>query len=392
MIIKKLSKQKEKIEIFDSDIKKFYEKNKSYCTMPFKEIFSDNAGRYKLCCHAQKMDWKYTANNTTPFKFFFSPEMEEIRNKMLSGEKLDACKVCYKLEENKGESYRTDKYRKKYGIDFEPTGIGLKLRILGSYCNLGCYMCHPYNSSTRRKEMKDVYGKDGHKETNQSKFLPIKFKEWHDSINDILENIEIISYMNITGGEPLLLPKHWELLDKIPDDHAKHITLSYDTNLSELRYKDKSIFDYVDKFQDLKLGVSADHYQDKEAWIRYPIDIKKFEANLVEAKGLIKQINVSVSPLNVFDLNEINDYYRSNFDISTTFMNIVRGPEFLSIKNLNQKDKDMLMEKYKKLPDYEYIKSELLLPKTHELDKMKNYCDRLSKNRNFNWRELWNEF
>ena len=70
MIIKKLSKQKEKIEIFDSDIKKFYEKNKSYCTMPFKEIFSDNAGRYKLCCHAQKMDWKYTANNTTPFKFF----------------------------------------------------------------------------------------------------------------------------------------------------------------------------------------------------------------------------------------------------------------------------------------------------------------------------------
>ena len=60
--------------------------------------------------------------------------------------------------------------------------------------------------------------------------------------------------MNITCGEPLLLPKHWELLDKIPDDHAKHITLSNDTNLSELRYKDKSIFDYVDKFKDLKLG------------------------------------------------------------------------------------------------------------------------------------------
>ena len=75
--------------------------------------------------------------------------------------------------------------------------------------------------------------------------------------------------MNITGGEPLQLPAHWKLLDRIPDDHAKHITLSYDTNLTELRYKDKSIFDYVDKFQDIKLGVSADHIKEKEAWIRY---------------------------------------------------------------------------------------------------------------------------
>ena len=42
--------------------------------MPFKEIYGDNGGRYKLCCHAKKMDWKYTTSNTTPFKYFFSPK------------------------------------------------------------------------------------------------------------------------------------------------------------------------------------------------------------------------------------------------------------------------------------------------------------------------------
>ena len=387
----------------DSEIKKFYKNNKSYCSMPFKEIYGDNAGRYKLCCHAKPMTWKYTTTNTVPFKFFFSPEMEQIRNKMLQGEKLDACKVCYKLEEGGGESYRTDKYRKKYGVDIEPRGIGLKLRINGTYCNLGCYMCHPYNSSTRRNELKKVFGNPMAKYTHAGdqayESKPLSYREWNDTVDDIINNIDKVAYMNITGGEPLQLPGHWKLLDRIPDEHAKHITLSYDTNLTELRWKKWSIFDYVDKFKDLKLGVSCDHYGIKEEWIRYPIDIKKFEANLVEAKPLIKQLNCTVSLLNVFDLNEIWDYYWNKFRIKTTFANIVRGPEFLSIRNLPPKDKDMLLEKYKDYKDFSYIVNELKLPKKAELIRMKNYNDKLSANRTwpganrkFDWRELWNEF
>ena len=50
----------------------------------------------------------------------------------------------------------------------------------------------------------------------------------------------------------------------------------------------------------------------------------KNESNLREAKSLIKQINCSVSLLNVFDLDEIYDYNWKNFGIETTFMNIVR--------------------------------------------------------------------
>ena len=375
----------------DSEVKKFYKNNKSYCAMPFKEIYGDNAGRYKLCCHAKPSDWKYTTKNTTPFKFFFSPEMEAVRNKMMSGEKIPECVVCYKLEGTGGETYRTGKYRKKYGVDLYPTGIGLKLRINGSFCNLGCYMCHPYNSSTRRNELKAVFG-DPYKNFTESEAAPIKYKEWHDSVDDIIKNIDLVSYMNITGGEPLQLPAHWKLLDRIPDDAAKHITLSYDTNLTELRYKDKSIFDYVDKFKHISLGVSADHIQDKEAWIRYPKDVKYWESNLMEAKHLIKQINCSVSLLNVFDLHEIRDYNWNNFGIKTTFMNIVRGPQFLSIRNLDQKDKDMLIEKYKDIDDGKYVQNELLQLKKYDLKLMRDYCDKLSKHRNFDWRKLWPEF
>ena len=385
----------------ESEIQKIFKKNKSYCPMPFKEIYADNAGRYKFCCHANihPSTIKYTTSNTTPFKYFFSPEMDEVRNKMMTGEKIDACKVCYKLEERGGKSYRNDKYASKYGLDTEPNRIGLKLRIHGSYCNLSCYMCHPYNSSTRRNELKTIYGLNELKKMTAVDgnpnvgYQPVKHKQWNDIVKDILDNIHLIAYMNLTGGEPLQLPKHWEFLDKIPNEHAKHISLSYDTNLTELKYKNYSIFDYVDKFEKIVLGISCDHYEKKLEWMRYPINRIKFESNIKEASNLIKQLNCTVSLLNILELNKIYDYYMDNFGKPTTFMNIVTDPIMLSIRNLKLETKKMLLEKYKKLPDYSYIKSELLLkPVDIGHKKMKKYCDDLSKHRNFNWRELWNEF
>ena len=44
----------------------------------------------------------------------------------------------------------------------------------------------------------------------KSEVKPIKYKEWHDSVEDIINNIDVVSYMNITGGEPLQLPAHWK--------------------------------------------------------------------------------------------------------------------------------------------------------------------------------------
>ena len=378
----------------ESEIKKFYEKNKSYCSMPFKEIYGDNAGRYRFCCHASEYSpiMKYTTSNTTPFKYFFSPEMDEVRNKMMSGEKIDACNVCYKLEENGGESYRTGKYKRRYGIDSEHNKLGLKLRIHGSFCNLSCYMCHPYNSSTRRNELKTIYGPNELKRWSVG-YQPVKYKQWNDIVKDILDNIHLVANMNITGGEPLQLPKHWEFLDIIPKEHAKHITLTYDTNLTELKYKNYSIFNYVDKFENISLGVSCDHYGKKLEWMRYPINKKKFESNLKEASSLIKQLNCTTSLLNILELNEIYNYYMDNFGKPTTFMNIVRSPKILSIRNLKLETKKMLLEKYKDNSYFNYIKSELISPIWDpDNKKMKKYCDDLSKHRNFDWRKLWNEY
>ena len=358
---------------------------KTYCAAAFTQIYADNASRYRLCCHAgqNKSISHYNTNNSNPFEFFMSEEMEQIRDDMLSGKKIDGCKICYDAEEKGGQSWRQWKYNTIYNKKTEPHRVNLKLRILGSFCNLGCYMCYPYNSSTRRLELKQSKAVW---QAGDLKFISTGTKRFEETVKDILENIEIVEAINITGGEPLQLDRMWQLMDRIPEKHAKNITLNYDTNLTKLEYKKWNVWQLIDKFKDVHFGVSCDHFGDKLAWIRYPIDVYEFEQNLQKVKDNISNINVTVSMLNIHDLYEIQNYYK---EFNTTFYGIVQSPKMLSIRNLL--DKNYLIEKYKNFEPMviQELEKEVL---PGELEKGIEYCHTLNSRRNINFIDLFPEF
>ena len=380
--------------------------NGSYCPLIFNEIYADSSGEYRLCCHARSTETskKYKSQTHKPFEYFNSPEMENKRDEVLSGTKLPECVTCYKQEEVNpdGESYRQRKVRQyQYDMPTHVDKVNLKLRINGTYCNLSCYMCIPYNSSTRRNEMDLIYP-EGWDFFSSSKFESVKHKEYDMIVQDIIDNIEKVNKIHITGGEPLQLPKHWELIERIPAEHAKNIELVYDTNLTELKYKNHSVFEIEDKFKSVYWGVSCDHYQDKLSWIRYPIQVNQFEKNLKEMidNGFNMHLNCTISILNIHDLLDMYKYYKSNFGIEMHFNSIVSTPDFLSIKHLPRKIKDGLLEYYKiPIRDKRGI-DRFQLVKTHlkqdgdetQLDKAYDYVEKLSANRNFDWKKLWPDF
>lgn len=391
--------------------------NGTYCPLIFNEIYADSSGEYRLCCHADASECshKYTLQTHTPFEYFMSPEMEEKRRLVLSGQKLEECQICYEQEEEtyivaeKGisavKSYRTKAFKKLFNLTANyvpPTSvdkINLKLRINGNFCNLSCYMCIPYNSSTRRKEMNKLYP-EGLDFFSKSKYTPLKNERWELIVDDIIENIDKIHSMHLTGGEPLQLPKHWELLARIPDEYAKQINLQYDTNFTKLQYKNHHIRDIVNKFKDVYFGISCDHYGKKLGYIRYPIDVKQFEANLRETEDIKnKAINCTVSILNVEDILQIKDYYNKNFDLTVRFPSIVRTPRWLSARHLPEERKKQLIKWY--TPTYDHFDQVEILYAVQELKKvstpesiiqLKSYLKKLSENRNIDHRELWPQY
>jgi hypothetical protein len=390
-------------------INEFMKRNKSFCPAAFHEIYADNSGRYRLCCHARpipefkNMDFKEEKH--LPFDYFLSDAMEEVRQKMLEGETIPACKTCYSIEKKSpdGSSYRTKMFE-KHGMNTEVNRVNLKVRFFGNYCNLSCYMCHPFNSTSRGKELKEIFPKSNKedydnfiaKQLANDEGINIKYSDWDNYFNHILENIDLIRTFQMMGGETLQLPKYWEMLDRIPKDKAKNIRVSAQTNLTEIRYKNFSVFDTADKFEQLTLGASVDHYGDKLSFMRYPIDPQVFENNLQEIidGGVRYSLDLTVSILNIDELDEIRKYYKDKFSIpehiNLHFSNVVRGPEYLSIRNLPQRMKDRYLEKYH---DLTYVVAELREEPNQPVDKFIAYCDKLWLHRGgTDWKILWKDF
>lgn len=369
--------------------------NKSYCPLAFNEIFSHNSGNYSICCWADTEDKQFLKHKTkeqTPFEFFNSDTMKNVRKKMLKGEKIKACKNCYEEEKNIGYSIRT-KYIEKYKNNLPLTidKVNLKLRLFGNYCNLSCVMCHPYNSSSKKTELEKSNTK--HYFSKSEPYGGNTFTQWVNTKNDILKNIDKVSSIHLTGGEPLQSPQHWEFLIKeITNQDAKNIDLYYDTNLTELHYKNNSVFDLIAKYKNVKFGVSCDQYGDKLHFARYPIDVNKFENNLMTVHKNISSLNCTVYLLNIFDLKKIKKYYLDNFKLYMTFPSYVRGPEMLSIKNLPIKIKSDLLKKYENFTTDSYFLSEL--HKTGYAKDFMNgfhYLNSLGQHRNIDWLKLWPE-
>lgn len=373
----------------------------TYCPVPFTDMYSASDGHYKLCCHATRSPGLKSLNDkkALPFEYFFSEEMDDIRDNMMQGKDIPECAKCHDLEKSCKMSPRLN-WLLIDGLKSTVEKISINLRINGSYCNLGCYMCGPTNSSTRRKILNEIYDKDD----DMRKYFyfdnfTFKHTHWNKVVSNILENIHLVDRIHMTGGEPLQLPKYWEFLDSIPDDIAKNIVLSHTTNLTKIRYKNHSIHDIINKFKEVHYAVSCDHFGDKLAWIRNPIDVQEFENNLKELCETDTPIRLQVTTgiLNIDDHFEIRDYYKDKFNIETSLddidasfeQSVVSKPELLSIRNLPQKLKDVYIEKYQQYPT---IVSELKKESLGLFEESLKYCDDLSAHMGKDFRILWKDW
>ena len=364
----------------------------TYCDALFNEVYTNPNGNYRFCCHAKMVPAKHAMNSKThtPFEWFKSDYMEEVRNDVLQGVKNPACERYWKMEESGGESFRTMRYNHHSYTDI--TDVKLNL-ALSNACNLSCYMCGPQNSTTKYKEMVEIFGKNS-SQTGRKDGLGFALKRdnYKRLKRDILDHITYVKSINLIGGEPMMIPEVWDLLDSIDSADAKNIELCWITNMTKVGYKNYSLESVIEKFEKVSFNVSCDHYGIKESWIRYPIDIQSFESNLRKYEKYISQIQVTVGMLNATDLIEIRDYYNSNFNLKVDFTNLVSGSN-VSLINFPKEHKLLLIDKYKGDDDFnlvvESLKSSLNNDSEEAYMKNINFCQRLSDHRQFQFKDIW---
>lgn len=301
-----------------------------------------------------------------------TPEKKEQRRLMQVGERPKGCEYCWKIEDM-GNDYISDRiYKSKIYTqkELDNARVGshsrdVNLRTLeiafDRTCNFACSYCNPAFSTTWVNDLKKhgSYNNlisDGRNhfththDDNQlfglneyNPYVEAFFKWWETDLHRTLRELRI------TGGEPLMSPELWKLLDwfKVNADKSKtHLAIN-----SNLGGKPELIDKLIDARQHLP---SLDVYTSCEAtgshaeYIRDGLDYDYWWDNLVRLSeaGISTHCMMTVNALCLGTLPDLIFkilYKRQELgkDFGVFSLNILRFPSFQSCLVLPQSVKNV---------------------------------------------------
>lgn len=376
-------------------------KNKDiyFCTIPFTQIYSELDGQYQACCFGAPSG---ISVEEVPLKEWMekSDYMNDLRREMTTvGSDLKTvdkwCHRCRSDEARYGRSRRTNCMKihtndpsfwnkiEKQATKFKETGeftlrgagriFEVQLKIYGSECNLDCFMCHHDNSTTRMQvAKKGVWSNaiwrpvDKDREERMAQVMKDKTAGVTEQIIEIAQYIKSIK---IIGGEPLIMKKHYEMLDAlIETGHAKHIRIKYQTNLTKTKAGKHNIFKYIPHFDRVTMVASVDGIGPVIEHMRRRTDWQEVIDNIEIAKqypNVVVDFNGLVSFLSVMRFYEVIDWCKENPVINQLNWAHVDNPKHLRPNNLPEKLKKQLIPKYQDWPD---IVAALEMPRDPDVD------------------------
>jgi hypothetical protein len=324
--------------------------NKSFCVLPWNNISVDPDGSIKPCCiykgFIKKPDGtNYNLGYDKIEDFYNSPDYIDIREKMIKGEEVSGCVQCSNYESYGKESRRLNS-NLKYSEHLNKTSSIADTNIeyfdlrFGNLCNLRCRSCRPVNSSQLDKQI--VQNPE-----LQKYYLKFDYdiNQWYETEifeNNVYSNMANINTLYITGGEPTLIKKNFELLKKLIDEgYSKNILLITNSNMTNTN---NEFFDLISQFKKVVFLASIDGYKNVQEYLRYPSDWNQVDNNL---QNLISReyanVDIKVSPViqiaNIGNITELFEYCeefnrKAKKRVVEIDLNSLEFPVYLNFVNL----------------------------------------------------------
>jgi MoaA/NifB/PqqE/SkfB family radical SAM enzyme len=388
-------------------IDKINNKEVWFCSIPWVMAFTNELGEYSQCNFGQPSE--KTIQDTSIQEWMTGPIMENIRMEMVdSNSKFEYvnkyCSKCINDEKNIGRSRRhiaNEMYspestpinyraitnaatRSMRGEPYKFAALGrileIQVKSFGIECNLDCHMCHHFSSSIRTKMAFDegVWNEVvwGDKDVKESKSAAAMAKKPVDKVNQqILDLAPYIYNLKIIGGEPLIMKKHYELLDKLIEiDQAKHIQIKYQTNGTVLASGKHNVLKYIPQFNSVIVCVSLDGVGKYNDYIRRRSNYKTIKENMKtfdKYPNVQVDLNSTVTFFSVLHLYKIAEEFKYEHNCWP-----IDRPSQMKANNLPQEIKDKLIPRYEKIPYMKEIADLLKLPPEPDFNakELYKYC------------------
>ena len=342
----------------------------TFCILPWIHFYSNPDGNVLPCCIGNHRTPLGNVQTQSVIEVWNSTRYKEMRLNMLSGNRCKECNSCYQAEDAGVNSFRQSVNRDyaeflNYADETNADGSldTMKLKYLdirwSNICNFKCRGC----SSTYSSSWATEDNKTGH---NKKVFI-FAGGENNDTLYDQLKPyISEVKEIYFAGGEPLLMDKHYDILQHLIDTDNTDIKIRYNTNLSSLYYKNISVIDLWKNFSNIHLNVSLDSWGERAEYIREGTEWDKLVKNIKTVRDNCPHIHFGIaaviSAFNVYTLPEFIDYMLDNdlVDSTTTasFYSLI-NPSFYSFDILDHDLKIKILEKLSKRKYNNYIDSQV---------------------------------
>lgn len=316
------------------------------CILPWVHMhFSQNGNAYPCC----QSDYLQPAGQITQSNFtalWNGDFMREMRRDLLSGKRPSACSRCYELEASGIESKRLTSLA-QFGshihriTETAPDGsTDPRMALLdvrwSNLCNLKCRTCGPIASSAWYDDAKAMDRTDSAVEL--SKHMNINR---HGSLySQLLPHMATVERAYFAGGEPLLMPETYDILELWLAQGRTDIHMRFQTNFTGFTYKHKHIFSLWRQFGNVVVSASLDASGARGEYLRHGMLWSDIVANRrrmqAECPDVRFELGPTVSVLNLLTLPEFHrDWVEQDLvHVDNIDINPLTGPSFLCVQSL----------------------------------------------------------
>lgn len=328
---------------------------------PFTGLATREDGAIQVCCRSHPIGF---IQDQTLEEIWNNDTMQRIRHQVMNGERPPECEPCFSLEDQGVESLRQRHIKGEIPearinlypntpiqqiMPFEIPTMEIKLNNL---CNLKCRMCHPMDSTSWNdwSAVEDFYVKENNIMVDLINKHNLKVKPHLDKFEDnpnwwksFEKNIPYFRRVEFAGGEPLMDPQHYRILDML-SQYGDQIEIKYATNLSMLGKSNRTVWEYWPKFKSVAVNVSIDgigasyeYIRGNASWSELINNIKQIQT-IPNISRIVGAVAVQVS--NVLILDKMIEYFLEDLGI-IFYTNMVKYPNVLSIQTLPPPLKDL---------------------------------------------------
>jgi radical SAM protein with 4Fe4S-binding SPASM domain len=335
--------------------------SKTFCIYPWIHLHAYPTGEAYPCCHAEMGVGQIgNCRSNTLAEIWNSPEQKQLRVDMLSETPNPACGRCYEQEEsgffsgrksaNKHHGHHINRVGNTNAAgqvdQFEMTYWDLRFSNL---CNLSCRSCGHIFSSSWYKDQSELAGPAW---ASQNKPLNYAGRYATDLWEQLIEHIDHVEQIYFAGGEPLMMEEHYLILEELERRGRFDVRLIYNTNFTQTRLKDRTVFDYWRKFDSVAVGASLDASGPRGEYIRKGTDWAVVESNRRQMMEICPRVDFYISPtLSIMNALHLPDFHRDWVEKGMLTpqdlnVNILQDPAYLRIDIAPSEYKQRIQSKY----------------------------------------------